>query len=562
MPGKHGSMIADRLAEAVAASGCRHLFTLMGDGNMTFVIACEEAGLEVIEVRHEGAALAMAEGYGWATDSVGICSVTHGPGLTQLATGLVVASRNRSSVVAVVAEVPSGYRGAQTFDQEGFVSACEGAYVRLQAEQDPAQVLHDAVQLAVDRRGPVVLAVAADLLSATAPQARATTWRGPVARQMPSTADSGRAAERLLAALSISERPVFVAGRGVVDAGVGAEVAALAERFGAALATTLPAKGLFDGNPLDIGISGGLGHPPAARVLRDADLVVGFGTSLGSSTTRNGGLFPDARLLRITDELGAAPSSPPREDLLGEIAATVVAAMGEVTDAQATRAPWFELLPPSAECWQEDFNEHSPQIADRTVDPRRALAAIDPHIPQDALIVMSNGHCSGFVAGFVSCPPAGRFFLAQGFGSIGQAFTTALGVAFGAGERKVVVFEGDAAFMMHAQEVETAARAGTDVTVFVLNDDALGTEFQRLDRSGDRADLAVVLTADITTAVGGFGARAYAITGLASAGEVAEQALRTGLAVVDVRTSRSVRSRHMRLPTGERSTTAPTASPV
>jgi thiamine pyrophosphate-dependent acetolactate synthase large subunit-like protein len=195
----------------------------------------------------------------------------------------------------------------------------------------------------------------------------------------------------------------------------------------------------------------------------------------------------------------------------------------------------------------EDLRDFAPPIPDGTVDPRRALAEISDHIPDDAVVVISNGHCSGFAATFVTAPAKGRFFAAQGFGSIGQALTTAIGVALGAPGHKTVVFEGDAAFMMHAQEVETAARAGADLTVFVLNDQALGTEYQRLHAEGGHADAAIVPTPDLAALAAALGARASTIASVSSHA-LAEAALRPGLAVVDVRTARSVVSRHLRLP--------------
>ncbi|KAA9160753.1 thiamine pyrophosphate-binding protein [Amycolatopsis acidicola] len=523
---------ARAFAEAVAGTGCTHVFGLMGDGNMHLFLALRKEGVEIVEVRHESAAVAMAEGYGWSSGRTGICSVTHGPGLTHVATSLLVASRNRSPLVLIAAETPAGYQGAQTFDQETFVTSCEAVYRRMEPGEHPGEVLAEAIALAESARRPVVLGVAADLL--TAPM-RASS--GVRAERPLRTVDDLAAAQRLQELLASASRPVLIAGKGAFDAAESMRV--LADRFGAALATTLPAKGLFDGHELNLGISGGLSHPAAERVLREADLVIAVGASMGRSTTQAGRLFADAHVVKVVDE-------PGKGEFLLATAAGTMSRLVELSTGTA-KEPWFTPVGPSAECWQEDLRDYAPQIAAGTVDPRRAVAQISTEIPDDAIVVISNGHCSGFAAAFTDAPRNGRFFAAQGFGSIGQTLTTAIGVALGAPGRKTVVFEGDAGFMMHAQELDTAARAGVDLTLFILNDEALGTEYQRLREETDDAAAAIVPPPDLAALAEVFGIRSATIA--AENGHAAARAaLAPGLAVVDVRTSRAVLSRHMRLP--------------
>lgn len=537
---------AQAFADAIAETGCDHVFGLMGDGNMHLFIALRHRGVAVVEVRHESAAVAMAEGYGWSSGRTGICSVTHGPGLSHVATSLLVAARNRSPLVVIAAETPAGYTGAQTFDQASFVASCEAVYRSMSPGESPAAVLADVIALAQERSTPVVLGVAADLLASPAEAATiAPNVRAAPAK--PSTHDDTASAQRLADLLANSERPVLIAGRGALDAPTPKLMRSLAEHAGAGLATTLPAKGLFDGHPLDLGIAGGLAHPAAERVLASADLVIAVGASMGRSTTRSMRLFADAaHVVKVVHDAIDTPSPGGVETLLGNAVETLERTLSLTRAGTGTRQPWFTSVGSSARCWRQDLSDFSPAIPDGTVDPRHALAKISAHIPDDAIVVVSNGHCSGFAAAFITAPPRGRFFAAQGFGSIGQALPTAVGVALGAPGRKVVVFEGDAAFMMHAQEVDTAVRAGADLTAFVLNDEALGTEYQRLLKEGSDAEAAIVRPPALAALAEALGARAWTIHGEDSY-PVAELALRPGLAVVDVRTARSVLSRHMRL---------------
>lgn len=550
---------ADVLAAAVLRHGCSHVFGLMGDGNMRLFTALDQAGVELVEVRHEGAAVAMAEGYSWAAKRPGVCSVTHGPGLTQVATSLVVAARNGSKLVLVAAETPAGYAGAQDYDQEAFIAACEAPYRRMAAGDDPGAIFDEVMALAERRSGPVVLAVPADLL--TAPAASAGLGlrpAAPVAASDPGVSSPGpeedeAAALLLTDALAQSARPVIVAGRGAMGGASARLLMSIAGHYGAALATTLPAKGLFDAHPFDLGVCGGLAHPAAERILRAADLVVAVGASMGRSTTQSMRLFERARVLRLSRDRAAEPWPAGLTPVVGDAEGTLARVAMHTAGQAASAPPWFEPPGSPAQCWSEDLAGYAPPIPVGTVDPRRVLAEISPMIPDDAIVVISNGHCSGFAGAFIAAPTAGRWFTAQGFGSIGQAFTTAIGVALGAPGRKVVVFEGDAAFMMHAQEIDTAARAGADITLFILNDQALGTEYQRLSaHDGEReAALAIVPPPDLAALARALGARGVTLDG-GEARQAAQDALRPGLSVVDVKTARTVLSRHMRLPVDRR----------
>ncbi|MGN9836664.1 thiamine pyrophosphate-binding protein [Nonomuraea sp. H19] len=331
---------AQAFAEAIAETGRTHVFGLMGDGNMQLFIALRCRGVRVVEVRHESAAVAMAEGYGWSSGRTGICSVTHGPGLSHVATSLLVAARNRSPLVVIAAETPAGYQGAQTFDQASFVASCEAVYRRMTPGESPAEVLGDAITLAQDESKPVVLGVAADLLASPVDGPTAARPAGQP-RAMPTGRDDGAAAERLSDLLATSARPVLIAGRGAMDGVSPNLMRTLADHFGAGLATTLPAKGLFDGHRLDLGIAGGLAHPAAERVLRRADLVVAIGATMGRSTTQSMRLFADAHVVKVVND---SSSTGKVETLRGNAAGTLEHALALTRAATGSRPQLRQAL--------------------------------------------------------------------------------------------------------------------------------------------------------------------------------------------------------------------------
>ncbi|MFT4082811.1 MAG: thiamine pyrophosphate-binding protein [Nocardioides sp.] len=532
-----------RMAQVLAQHGCSHVFTLMGDGNMHFLTALQQESIGIVEVRHESAAVAMAEGFGWAKGSVAICTVTHGPGFTHTATSLVVAARNRSPLVLVVAETSADYLGAQRFDQMRFAEACEVPYHRVRPGEDPAAALENAMSAALRLTSPVILGVASDLFIAPAPAVGKRSGAYEIVAEVDREASSA-AADVILTALSTARSPVFIAGRGLLRAKGTRPLTELAEHWGAALATTVPAKGLFDGHPQNLGISGGLSHVEAETILKRADLVVAFGSSLDRGTTSSGRLFQRARILQVIDETSAMASADNVTPLLAEAVATIEELLAQARGP--ARHPWFAPVPPDAECWAHDLKEFPTRPAAGSVDPRPSLAALSRHLPADANVVVGNGHCSGFATTFVDVPADGRFFAAHGFGSIGQALPTATGAALATPEKKTVVIEGDAAFMMHLAEADTVARSGANLTVVVVNDGALGTEYQRLAFDDDHAELAVVGTPGLADAARALGARIIVLADPRDTEQAVAAALEPGFVLLELRTDRAVLSRHMR----------------
>src|SRR3982074_1707922 len=128
--------VYQRLAQAFKAEGCTATFGMMGDGNMYWVSELHKIGVNVHEVRHEGAGLGMADGYARVTHTPGVCTATCGPGVTQLATGFVTAARASSPVVAFVGEYPRRDQDyVQRFDQGPFAAACESGFVRIETPE-------------------------------------------------------------------------------------------------------------------------------------------------------------------------------------------------------------------------------------------------------------------------------------------------------------------------------------------------------------------------------------------------------------------------------------------
>src|SRR5919202_5997061 len=151
------------LAKAFAAEGATAIFGMMGDGNMYWMQALHELGINLLEVRHEGAGLGMADGWARATNTPGVSTATCGPGVTQLATALVTAARARSPLVAFVGESPTADEEyIQRFDQSRFAEACESGFVRVLAPDTAYESVRKAFYIAKLESRPIMLSAPMD----------------------------------------------------------------------------------------------------------------------------------------------------------------------------------------------------------------------------------------------------------------------------------------------------------------------------------------------------------------------------------------------------------------
>jgi thiamine pyrophosphate-dependent acetolactate synthase large subunit-like protein len=289
----------DLLAEAFLREGVDTVFTLMGDANMHWSTRIAEMGCSMTYVRHEHAAVAAALAFARLTGKVGVASVTCGPGLTNTLTALPAAAIARIPLVVFAGE--PALKAAwynQMIEQAPFVTASGAAYHRMHDPSRFVQTVRDAfVQARLERR-PVVLGVPMDLQDLEAE--KDVAWPRPAQELLQdgfaAPPRAGAVAE-LAELIDASKRVVVLGGLGARDAVDPARQ--LAERCDGLLATTLPARGLFNGDPFSVGIAGGLSSQVATEVLAEADLVLVFGASLAHHTSMGGKVWPRARVVQI-----------------------------------------------------------------------------------------------------------------------------------------------------------------------------------------------------------------------------------------------------------------------
>jgi acetolactate synthase I/II/III large subunit len=528
------------LAKAFVAEGVTSIFGMMGDGNMYWMEALHDLGVELLEVRHEGAGLGMADGWARATHTPGVCTATCGPGVTQLATALVTAARGQSPLVAFVGESPTtDPEYSQRFDQSRFADACEVGFVRVLSPDNAFDAVRKAFYLAKLESRPIMLSVPMDTQQMTMDDDEEYV---PSAAILPDTRVQPNA-ERLQRAADIiasSERPVVLVGRGAMWSGAGDAVLRLADRVGALIATTLMAKNWLNEADYHVGVSGHYGTRTATELLQQADCVIAVGASLSRYTTEQGYLFPNARYVHL--------DARPHVLLAGSQAADCY--------VHADARLGVELL--EAELASRSFTAigyHTPEVKQRLVnhfvdsaefpiepdrvDPREVCLALDEIVPPEVQLVMGSGASAGFTTMLFNRPR--RVLAGHFFSCIGQMLPAAMGALVAGGKQPTLLVDGDASVIMHLAELETAVRYGMPLLVTVLNDQALGAEYHKMKAHDRQAELATISTPDLGAVARSFGGRGRLATRIEDVREAAaEWVAEPGLMVIDARISRNV----------------------
>ncbi len=474
------------LAAAFAAEGVDTHFTLLGDGNMHWGIVLEERhGVRTIHARHEHCAVEMASAYAHITGRVGVASVTHGPGVTQIMTALTTAARGDIPLIVFASEAPTTAAWTiQHIDQAPLVRACGVEYIQIQSVNHALDRVREAFCVAQYERRPVVLGVSDDLQRTRMRDMPAYMPSSAfIPKHAPALPDPDSVSE-VAAMIASAERPIILAGRGVMQAGAKAEVIELAERSGALLSTTLPARGLFEGEAYSIGIGGGWSSDVTTDLFAAADLVIAIGASLSGFTTHFGRLFPRARVIQIDER----PQAVRHNRAVAQFHLRADARLGVAALNKHLSKLNGEKTGYRTEKTERRLRENEQPVperaADGLIDPRRAVQEINRVVPKDWLLVGGSGHCAYFTATNTPGRPPDLYASIRHFGAIGSGLSHAIGIAVARNDRKVLLIDGDGSLIMHVQELETIARHGLTMLIVVLNDGAYGSEVHKLRMDG------------------------------------------------------------------------------
>ncbi len=506
--------VTDAIAQVFTSLGADTVFGLVGSGNFHVTNALIERGARFVPARHECGAASMADGWARMTGKPGIVSLHQGPGFTNSLTAITEAAKSRTPMVVLAADVAASAKHSNfRIDLDALTRGVGAVPARLHS---PSFAVDDAVrayQLAAQDRRTVVLGLPLDIQAAecappsgATPRAAIPSWAANRAMQPEEIA-----VNRLAAAIRRAQRPVFIAGRGARIAGARADLERLADRCGALLATSAAAKGLFRGSAWDLDVSGGFASPLAAELIKDADLVVGWGCSLNMWTLRHGALIgPGATVVQVdSDHAAIGTHAQVSLGVAGDVtltAAAVAEVLGEGGNQVGYRSAELRDRLAREVRWRDVPYEDDSDAT--TIDPRTLSIALDDMLPAERIVAIDSGNFIGYPAMFLSVPDADGFCFTQAYQSVGLGLASAIGSAIARPDRLVVAALGDGGALMGISELETAVRLGLPMVIVVYDDEAYGAEVHHFGPDGYPVGTVQFPPVDIAQIGRGFGCAA------------------------------------------------------
>jgi thiamine pyrophosphate-dependent acetolactate synthase large subunit-like protein len=476
--------VYEAIGETLKRLEVRATFGLMGDGNLRFMTyLADTIGIPYYAARHEGGAVAMADGYARVTGRVGVCSVTQGPGVTNTVTALTEARKASTPLLLLAGDTAARIlRHNQDVDQTAIFKSIGVTVARVRSRDTLIIDLSRAFNQAIAMQQPIAISIPTDMqeLPCEADGLEAVAVQASMPSRPPS--EEIRRAVELIAN---SKRPAIIAGRGAVRSNAREPLEHLAEQIGALLASTAQAKGLFAGNPFYVGSSGGFAWELGERLLSQADLILAFGASLNYWTTRNRELFnPSARILHC-DRNSAAIGALTSADfaLVGDVAATAEA-LSEESAQRGFSAAGFRTPEIRGQIDSFRLDDFQDQSSGRTIDPRTLMLKLDAMLPRNRTVVIDSGHSMGWPIIYLSAPDAAGFVFSNDFMAVGLGLGTAFGAAIAHPDRLTVCTPGDGGLMMSLGELETFVRYKIPALVIVINDASYGAEVHLLKNIG------------------------------------------------------------------------------
>jgi acetolactate synthase I/II/III large subunit len=464
---------AQIICESLIAEGVDIMFGFPGGVLLPFYDTLPQyPQIRHILVRHEQGAAHAADGYARATGKVGVCMATSGPGATNLVTGIANAYLDSVPMVALTGQVSRALIGKDAFQEIDIAGITlpitKHSYVVMETGS-LAKVIKEAFYIARSGRpGPVLIDIPKDVMTDTAE----FSYPDKVSLPGYKVPTSGHPAQLKSAATLINEaeKPLILAGRGVIISQASTELKQLAEKSQIPVVTTLLGIGSFpEDHILSFGMVGMHGNGYANKALDGCDLLIAIGTRFSDRVTGKISNFcPNAKIVHI-DMDPAEIGKNVRVDIpiVGDVKA-VLQAMNKQIETNR-HLEWIAQV--------DEWRKQHPMLhtgVGAGLLPQYIISKLYDATKGDAIMVTGVGQHQMWTAQHYIYHNPDGFISSGGLGTMGFGLPAAMGVKVGRPEKTVWLVDGDGSFQMTIQELGTIVQDNIPVKMAIMNNGYLG----------------------------------------------------------------------------------------
>ncbi|GAA4627064.1 acetolactate synthase large subunit [Actinoallomurus vinaceus] len=496
------------LVRCLEAEGVEYVFGIPGEENIHFVDALNESSIRYVLVRHEQGAAFMAEIYGRLTGRAGVASATLGPGAINLQLGVADATTNSTPVVAISAQVGLDRIYKESHQIIDLVSLfrpiTKWSDMAPTPEALPEMVRKAFKTAQTERPGAVYLAIPEDVESAKVDASLKPLPINVVRPNEPSPAQIARAAD----IIALARQPIVLAGHGATRDHASHELIRLSERLGLPVATTFNGKGVFpDDHDHALGAVGFMRHDYVNFGFDEADVLICVGYELQEFDPVKINPHGDKKIIHIHRFPAEVDDHYPVEvGIQGDIRSSVRA----LTDAVRRRFDMRGTGEKIRRMLHEELDRG--RVEDRfPMSPRRIVTDIREAMGRHDIVLADTGAVKMWMARMYPTYEPNTLLVSNGLSSMGFSVPGAIAAKLAYPGRKVLAATGDGAFLMNSQELETAVRENTPITVLIWEDKAYGLIEWKMDLEMGRDSNVEFGNPDFVKYAESFGAKGYRV---------------------------------------------------
>lgn len=423
--------------------------------------------------RHEQGAIHAADGYARSTGKVGVCIATSGPGATNLVTGIATAYMDSVPLVVITGNVATNFIGTDAFqeaDITGITMPITKHSYLVRDVNDLPRIIHEAFHIANSgRKGPVLIDIPKDVSAHKTIFKPATdvSIRG----YNPTVQPNKLQVDKLIKAIEEAERPVIIAGGGVVYADASKELIEFVNKTQIPVATTLLGlSGFPSAHELWLGMPGMHGTFTANTAIQNADLLISIGSRFDDRVTMNlNGFAPKVKKIAHIDVDPAEIGKNVKTDIpcVGDVKAVLEYANTKAKPAKSEA--WIAELQESKEKFPLKYGQTETELK-----PQFVIEMISETTKGEAIITTDVGQHQMWAAQFYRFKNPRSLVTSGGLGTMGFGFPSAIGAQMGNPDKLVVSINGDGGVQMCAQELAICAINNIPVKVVIINNQVLG----------------------------------------------------------------------------------------
>ncbi|QHT62720.1 biosynthetic-type acetolactate synthase large subunit [Paenibacillus lycopersici] len=423
--------------------------------------------------RHEQGAIHAADGYSRASGKVGVCIATSGPGATNLVTGIATAYMDSVPLVVITGNVATTLIGTDAFqeaDITGITMPITKHSYLVRKAADLPRIIHEAFHIAnTGRKGPVLIDIPKDV-SAELTMFEPVT-EVSIRGYNPTVQPNKLQVDKMLKAIEEAERPIVLAGGGVVYSGGHEELHEFIIKSGIPITTTLLGLGAFpSGEELWLGMPGMHGTYTANMSIQSADLLINIGARFDDRVTgKLKGFAPHAKIVHIDiDPAEIGKNVPTDIPIVGDVKTVLQIANKDVRYAAKADA-WREQLAASKKEKPFRYTDSEDELK-----PQWVIEMLYEETNGEAIVTTDVGQHQMWAAQFYKFNKPRSWVTSGGLGTMGFGFPSAIGAQMANPDRLVISINGDGGMQMCAQELAICAINNIPVKVVIINNQVLG----------------------------------------------------------------------------------------